>query len=79
MGVVTSTLLLAGSLGAGIYSATKKQPDLKLPQVEQPQVPPTVETDASTAKKRVKKTTGQSDTIITGDTSPTLGKKSILG
>jgi uroporphyrinogen-III decarboxylase len=76
MGVATTTLLLAGSLGLSVYAATKKQPSMKLPPVQPPKVPPTVETDA---KKRVKKTTGQSDTIITGDTSPTLGKKSILG
>ena len=79
MGVVTSTLLLAGALGAGIYSATKKQPGMKLPPVQPPAPPPVNETDAAGVKKRTKKTTGRSDTIITGDKSPTLGKKSILG
>lgn len=78
MGLATA-LLLGGSLAAGVYSAIRKQPDLKLPPVQQPQKPPVVETDASVAKKKIKKTSGYSDTIITGDTSPTLGKKSILG
>ncbi len=55
-----------------------RTPKISTPAVQQPQLPPVVETDDAIVKQKLKKGS-YSSTIITGDLAPQTSKKSILG